>query len=164
MNFKRKQSRTKKKKKKKRRGLTYEELNSKRDNRESIEFEEDKEIAYLEKKLMGSKGGIPQKLMKELLEEDGYENDFLNLLDDIEKIDTTAPYKEAEESKMTKKYRFQEDVSSSSDASSSDSNSAGDEEVPYNDAICNDGRGHKMNQKVRSSQLLAILKLHSLRM
>ena len=92
---------------------------------------------------MGNKGGNSQKLMKELLEEDGYENDFLNLLDDIEKIDDTAPYKEAEESKMTKNYRFQEDVSSSSDASSSDSNSAGDEEVPYNDAICNDGRGTK---------------------
>ena len=142
-----KESKTKKKKKK-RRGLTYEELNSKRDNRESIEFEEDKEIEYLETKLMGSKGGNSQKLMNELLEEDGYENDFLNLLDDIEKIDTTAPYQQAEEGKMTKNYRFQEDVSSSSDASSSDSNSAGDEEVPYNDAISNDGGGHKMNQKV----------------
>ena len=64
-------------------------MNSKKDNRTSIEFDEDKEIAYLEKKLMGNKGGNSQKLMKELLEEDGYENDFLNLLDNIEKIDDT---------------------------------------------------------------------------
>ena len=110
-----KESRTKKKKK--RRGLTYEELNSKKDNRTSIEFDEDKEIAYLEKKLMGNKGGNSQKLMKELLEEDGYENDFLNLLDTSKKL-IHGIHQEAEESKMTEEYRFQEDVSSSSDASS----------------------------------------------
>ena len=57
-----------KKKRKEKKRKSYEELNEDPSvNLKDMEFDEDKEIAYLEKKLMGSKGGNSNKLMKELL-------------------------------------------------------------------------------------------------
>ena len=132
-----------KKKRKEKKRKSYEGLNEDRSvNLKDMEFDEDKEIAYLEKKLMGSKGGNSNKLMKELLEEDGFENDFLDMLDNIDKNEQpltkqsinngpieTLNFRNNNDSDEEEEDIFDKEPSDDE----SDFNGGEDEEVEYND-------------------------------